>query len=75
MRPRRPSAGVSEAADDAQRRVGAADLEVSRLRDLRGRIAEQLRGAREVLAGVAPLMEAVSADEAPIPEPRVSGRV
>ena len=58
---------VSEAVGEAERRVGAADREVARLLDLRGRIAEQLRGARETLAEVAPLMT-------PIPEPRLSGR-
>jgi len=70
---------VSSAAQEADRRVGAADREVVRLTDLRARIAERLRGAREVLAGVAPLMEPVPAesqlengDMAPIPEPRIS---
>jgi cell division septum initiation protein DivIVA len=62
---------VTEAEEEASSRVGAADREVVRLRDLRGRIAEQLRGAREVLAGVGPLMEPVPAEGAPIPEPRV----
>lgn len=64
---------VREAAEEASRRIGVADAEVARLRDLRGRISEQLRSAREVLAGAGPLMEPVPAEEelTPIPEPRV----
>jgi cell division septum initiation protein DivIVA len=71
---------VAAAAEEATRRVTAAQGEVGRLRDLRGRIAEQLRGARETLVGVAPLMQPVPSEadadparQAAIPQPRISG--
>jgi cell division septum initiation protein DivIVA len=70
---------VTEAAEDATRRVSAAKEKVVELRDLRGRIAEQLKGAREVLADVGPLLARVPAEtdaeteSTPIPEPRISG--
>lgn len=70
---------VSTATEEADRRVGAADREVGRLRDLRGRIAVQLREAQEVLDGVGPLMQPVPAEakvdepeRTPIPVPRLS---
>lgn len=71
---------VTAAAEEATRRIAEAQCEVGRLRDLRGRIAAQLRGAREVLAGVAPLMQPVPTEADPepsrrtaIPGPRLSG--
>lgn len=71
---------VSTAAEDAAQRVAAATQEVGRLRDLRGRIAEQLRGAEEVLAVVGPLLQPATPEtdgakpgRTPIPEPRLSG--
>ena len=48
---------VREATEEAARRVGVARQEVGRLRELHGRIAGQVRGAREVLAGVGALVE------------------
>lgn len=70
---------VRAAAEEATRRITDAQREVGRLRDLRGRIAAQLHGAREVLAGVGPLLQPVpaEADAEParrtaIPGPRLS---
>ncbi|TDV47805.1 chromosome segregation protein [Actinophytocola oryzae] len=67
---------IDEATEDAAARVSAAEAEVGRLRELRGRMATQLRGAREALAGVGPLLETSSGDKkkTPIPGPRVSDK-
>jgi cell division septum initiation protein DivIVA len=72
-------ARVTAATEEAARRVTAAKQEVGQLRELRGRIAEQLKEAREVLAGVGPLLQPAPVDEktgepTPIPEPRLSAR-
>jgi cell division septum initiation protein DivIVA len=65
---------VTAAADEATRRIAAAEREVGRLRELRGRMAAQLRGAREVLVGAGPLLQPLPAEkEAAIPGPRLSG--
>lgn len=71
---------VRDGTEEAERRVTAAQREIGRLRELRGRIAEQLRGARETLVGVGPLMQPVPAEAdvdpagpAAIPQPRLSG--
>jgi cell division septum initiation protein DivIVA len=70
---------VTAAGEESSRRITAARQEVGRLQDLRGRMAEQLRQAREVLAGAAPLLQsavvAVNTDPASpteIPEQRLS---
>jgi cell division septum initiation protein DivIVA len=70
---------VRAAGEEATRRITAARQEVGRLRELRGRMAEQLREAREVLAGAGPLLQSAvaSVDTDPaspteIPEQRLS---
>jgi cell division septum initiation protein DivIVA len=49
-------------AAEAKRRITAAQREVGRLRDLRGRLATQLRDAREVLVGAGPLLRPLPAE-------------
>jgi cell division septum initiation protein DivIVA len=62
---------VTAAAAEATRRIAAAEREVGRLGELRGRMAAQLRGAREVLVGAGPLLQPLPAEkEAAIPGPR-----
>ncbi|MFL6121070.1 chromosome segregation protein [Actinophytocola sp.] len=67
---------VRAAAEEATRRISAADGEVDRLRELRGRMAAQLREARNVLAEVGPLLQqagdAAPVEPAPIPEQRLT---
>jgi cell division septum initiation protein DivIVA len=73
---------VREATEEADRRLAAAQCEVARLRDLRGTLATQLRGAREVLVGAGPLLSPMAAEaevlgeparQAAIPRQRASG--
>lgn len=63
---------VKAANDEAARLVGIARKEVARLRDLRGRLATQLAGARDVLTGAAPLLAPVTDEDelAAIPRQR-----
>lgn len=71
---------LAAAAQEATCRISAAQREVGRLRELRGRLAVQLREAREVLVGAGPLLRPVAAEgdadpsrPAAIPQPRWSG--
>lgn len=60
---------VREATEEADRRLAAAQREVSRLVNLRGTLATQLQGAREVLVGAGPLLSQVSAEAEVLDEP------
>ena len=60
---------VREATEEADRRLATAQREVTRLRDLRGTLATQLRGAREVLVGAGPLLSPVAAEAEVLDEP------
>ena len=66
---------VAVAAEDAERRVAAARQEVDRLRDLRVRLATQLRSAREVLVGAAPLLAPGAAEAETVEEPARSSAI
>ncbi len=57
------TARVEAATEEATRLVTDARREVDRLQDLRGRLATQLRGAREVLTGAAPLLAPVASED------------
>jgi cell division septum initiation protein DivIVA len=70
---------VATAEEEATRRITEAEREVDRLRELRGRMAARLRGAREVLSGAGPLLQPLPAEEeiepprrAEIPKQRAS---
>lgn len=60
---------VAEAKADAARRIDAAQRKVDELHDLRGQLAARIRGAREVLAEAAPLLQ-VDPDPDTAPRPR-----
>lgn len=61
---------VREATEEADRRLNVAQCEVTRLRELRGTLATQLRDAREVLVGAGPLLSPVAAEAEALDEPR-----
>ncbi|HEX6357980.1 chromosome segregation protein [Actinophytocola sp.] len=70
---------VAAAKEDAHCRITAATREVGRLRELRGRMAERLTAARELLGDAGPLLQPVAAEgeaeparRTAIPEPRLS---
>lgn len=60
---------IREATEEADRRLATAQCEVSRLRDLRGTLATQLRDAREVLVGAGPLLSPAAAEAEVLDEP------
>ena len=60
---------VAAGEEQARARVAAADAEVARLRELRGRLAAQLRDTREVLVGAAPLLAPAAGEDAVLEEP------
>lgn len=60
---------VRQATEEADRRLATAQCEVTRLRDLRGTLATQLRGAREVLVGAGPLLSPVATEADALDEP------
>lgn len=49
---------VQEATAEARRRLDVAQRRVDQLRDLRGELADRIRGAREALTDAAPLLQA-----------------
>lgn len=64
---------VRVATEDATNRVNTAKADVARLRDLRGRVATQLRSAEEVLVGAGPLLLPVPSESDVLEEPARSG--